>query len=278
MTVRRNGPSARTWLLAALELIGALVLARIIVWTDRPAPHSNHHGMAPMPGMADSPALNLHWSWIVYAAGAVAAVMAVWWLLRRNVVTAVVCAIAMTICAVSYPLRVLAAQSHLVAMLLLEVLMVLVPLLVLTALPSPRSTACRGGWLTLVIGSALAYSALLIVIHIPAVHHSGVESGAAPWWLLPVAPLIGLGYWYGVLRTTAVVHTRTRRASLLGAQEVAAFVGLLSLFGAWGATTHTSPMGIPEAWDQRLGGLVMMATCAAVAIPIVRRMDASAVR
>jgi hypothetical protein len=278
MTVRRNGPSARTWLFAALELIGALVLARIIVWTDPPAPHSTHHDMESMPGLTDSPTQNLHWSWTVYAAGAVAAVTAVWWLSRKNVVAAVVCAVAMTICAAAHPLRVLATQSHLVAMLMLEVLMVLVPLLILTALPSPRRTTHRCGWLALVIGSALAYSALLIVIHIPAVHHTGVESGAAPWWLLLVAPLIGVGYWYGVIRTTAVVDTRIRRAALFGAQEVAAFVGLLSLFGAWGATPHQNRIGLPDAWDQRLGGLVMMATCAAVAIPIARRIDASAAR
>jgi hypothetical protein len=53
---------------------------------------------------------------------------------------------------------------------------------------------------------------------------------------------------------------------LFGAQELAAFIGLLSLFGAWGAMAHTS------AWDQRLGGLVMMATCAAVAVPLGRKI------
>lgn len=63
-----------------------------------------------------------------------------------------------------------------------------------------------------------------------------------------------------------------RRAALFGAQEVAAFIGLLSLFGAWGAMAHTSPVGISMVWDQRLGGVFMMATCAAVTIPIASRI------
>jgi hypothetical protein len=32
------------------------------------------------------------------------------------------------------------------------------------------------------------------------------------------------------------------------------------------------PLGISAAWDQRLGGVVMMATCAAVAIPIAHSL------
>jgi len=47
---------------------------------------------------------------------------------------------------------------------------------------------------------------------------------------------------------------------------------LLSLFGAWGAMAHSSPLGISMVWDQRLGGVFMMATCAAVTIPIASRI------
>jgi hypothetical protein len=61
-----------------------------------------------------------------------------------------------------------------------------------------------------------------------------------------------------------------RRALLIGAQEVAALIGLLSLFGAWGAMSHRSPLGIPSAWDQRIGGIFMIAVCAAVTLPIAR--------
>jgi hypothetical protein len=78
---------------------------------------------------------------------------------------------------------------------------------------------------------------------------------------------------FAVLRTGARVPVRIRRAVLLGAPEVAAFIGLLSWFGAWGAMGQTSPLGISSAWDQRLGGLFMIATCAAVAIPLLRRLN-----
>jgi hypothetical protein len=274
--VRRSAPSIRIWALAAVEVVGALILARIMLRTDPPANQHGHHDM-PMPARADPDAA---WTWPVQLSAAVAVVAAIWWFARRNAAAAVVCAIAMTTCAASQPVRVLATQSHLIAMVVLEVLMVLVPLSLLTVLP-PVSSSTRTssrGWSSLAIASALAYAALLIVIHVPAAHHRGAELGAAPLWVTLVAPLIGIGYWYGVLRTAAAVPTRTRRAVLLTAQEVAAFVGLLSLFGAWGATIHRTPIEIPDAWDQRLGGLVMMATCAAVAIPIVRRIDASAAR
>jgi hypothetical protein len=159
-------------------------------------------------------------------------------------------------------------------MVVLELLMVLIPLLILNALPRPSETRPTGGCasLSLTVGSALAYSALLIALHIPAVHHRGVELGAVPAWVALAAMVIGVGYWFGVLNTNAVVSVRVRRAALLGAQEVAAFIGLLSLFAAWGTAHHHSPVGIPAVWDQVLGGLVMMATCAAVAIPLARRM------
>jgi hypothetical protein len=273
VTTRRSAPTARTWLLAVLELVGAMILARVIIWSDPPAMQHGDHGM-PMSGMAGAPVPAIHWTWPVYAAGAVAVVAAIWWWLRRQAVAAVACATAVTVCAASQPVRVLATQSHLISMVVLEALMVLVPLLALRVLPSPvGSSPMRSrGWMALVVGSAVAYSALLIVIHIPAVHHTGLELGAAPLWLALLAPVIGIGYWFGVLRTAAVVPTRARRASLLGAQEVAAFVGLLSLFGAWGTAAHHSALGIPASWDQRLGGLVMIATCAAAAIPIARRL------
>lgn len=273
MTVARSAPPVRTWLVAALEIIGALILARVIVWAEPPGMQHGDHNMA-MPGMASAPRLDAHWTWPVYTAIAVAVAAGVWWLLSRQAVAAVVCAVALMTCAVSQPVRVLATQSHLIAMVVLESLMVLIPLLVLTALPRPSKTRPTSGraWLSLTVGSALAYAAMLIALHIPAVHRRGVELGAVPAWVALAAAVIGVGYWFGVLNTNALVSVRVRRAALLGAQEVAAFIGLLSLFAAWGTAHHHSPVGIPAVWDQRLGGLVMMATCAAVAIPLARRM------
>jgi hypothetical protein len=274
MTDQRRAPSTRTWVIAALELIGALMLARILVWTDQPARHHQEHGMSPMSGMADAPAPQLHWTWPVYTAGVAAVAAFIWWLLRRQTVSAVVGATAVTICVASHPVRTLAAQSHLVAMIVLEVLLVLVPLSILTALPHAADTGSignrRAGWMMLAGGSAFAYAVLLIAIHVPGVHQHAAAGNVVPLWPAIAAPMIGIGYWFGVLRTAAVLSLRTRRASLFAVQEIAALVGLLSLFSAWGSPGHAGPLGISAAWDQALGGLVMMATCAAVAIPIGR--------
>jgi cytochrome c oxidase assembly factor CtaG len=271
-----RGPSGRTWLLAALEVIGALVLARVIVWTGRDPMSQEGHAMGPMPGMPGGHGPDLAWSWPVYAIATVASAAAIWWLLSRRIVAAILAAVTVTMLAASTPVRMLAAQSHLIAMVALEVLMVVVPLLVVTILPRldgmQRVSRRRGGWTCLTVGSAVVYAAALIAIHLPAVHHRLADTGSAPVWVVLVAPLIGIGYWFGVLRTQAVVPVRTRRAVLLGAQEVAAFIGLLSVFGAWSTAAHHSSLGISAAWDQRLGGVFMMVTCAAVAIPIARRL------
>jgi hypothetical protein len=86
-----------------------------------------------------------------------------------------------------------------------------------------------------------------------------VHRQAAPLWAALVALALGVAYWCGVLCTADRITTRARRMLLLGAQEVAALIGLLSLFGA--------------TWDQRLGGLLMMATCAAVTVPLARNIS-----
>lgn len=260
-TPERPAPSRRTWIVAALELIFAVVLARVMVGADQ-----SHV----MPGMAGPPGPEPRWTWPVLTAGAVVFAAAVSWFLRRQPVAAVVGAAAATLCAASQPVRVLAAQSHLIAMVVLEILLVLVPLAVVTLVP--RTGARSAGWTWLVVASAVSYAGILIVIHLPAVHHHGAELGAVPPWTVLVPPLVGIAYWFGILRTGGAVPSRIRRAALLGAQEVAAFIGLLSLFGAWGAMAQRSPLGLPAVWDQRLGGLVMMATCAAVTIPLLQRL------
>jgi hypothetical protein len=112
-------------------------------------------------------------------------------------------------------MRTLAAQSHLVAMIVLEVLLVLVPLAILTVLPHAAATASTGnlraGWMLLAGGSALAYAVLLIAIHHPGVHHHGGAGNVVPLWPAIAAPIIGIGYWFGVLKTAAVLSLRTRR-------------------------------------------------------------------
>jgi hypothetical protein len=277
MSEQRRTPTMRTWVTAGLEVVGALALARFLVWTGRPAGQHQEHGMAPMSGMMNEAASQPHWTWPVYTAAVVAAAAFIWWLVRGQAVAALVGASAVTVWALSHPVRMLATQSHLIAMIVLEVLLVLVPLSVLAVLPHAADTGPTGhrraSW-TLIAGvSALAYAVLLIAIHAPAVHHHGGTGDVVPLWLVIAGPLIGTGYWFGVLRTAAVLPLRTRRVSLIAVQEIAALVGLLSLFSAWGRAGPAGPLGVSGAWDQALGGLVMMVTCAVVAIPIARRMD-----
>jgi hypothetical protein len=276
VAVQQRRPSALTWALAVVELIAAAMVARLIFFSDRTA-KSGHHDEG-MPGMsaAGQPAvLAAHWGALEYTALVASAAALIWWLLRRRPAPALVAALAVTVLTASPALRVLATQSHLIAMVTLELLLVVVPLLLLSArpaVPDTRVAGWGGGATVLAVGAAVLYSALLIVVHLPAVHRRGAELGAAPLWLTFAALMIGIGYWFGVLRTAGRVPVRVRRAVLIGAQEVAAFIGLLSLFGAWGAMDHDSPLGLSAAWDQRLGGVFMLATCAAVAIPMVQRI------
>jgi hypothetical protein len=268
--VQPRRPHARTWLLAAVELAAAIVVARLIGWTAQTpatAPVGGH-GMSGMAGMAATP--TARWGWMEYTAIGVVAAALAWWLLLRQSAAA-----GAAVLAASPALRVLATQSHLIAMVELELVLVIVPLLVLAAAKprGQRLSARRSrNWTMFTVVAALLYSGLLIVIHLPAVHSRSAELDAVPLWVVALALAIGMAYWPAVLRTAGRVPTRIRRAALFGAQEVAAFIGLLSLFGAWGAMAHSSPLGISMAWDQRLGGVFMMATCAAVTIPIARRI------
>jgi hypothetical protein len=275
MTVEQRRPHARTWLLAAVELAAAILVARLIGWTARTPASApvRDRGMSGMPGMAAAP--TAHWGWMEYTAIGVAAAALAWWLLLRQPVAAMPVAAGAAVLAASPAIRVLATRSHLMAMVELELVLVIVPLLVLAA-ANPRAerlSARRSRKSTVfTVVAALLYSALLIVIHLPAVHNRGAELDAVPLWVVALALAIGMAYWPAVLRTAGRVPTQIRRAALFGTQEVAAFIGLLSLFGAWGAMAHSSPLGISMVWDQRLGGVFMMATCAAVTIPIARRI------
>jgi hypothetical protein len=246
MVIQQTRPLARTWLLAAAELSAALIVARLIVWTQHPHTACHHH---------HGP--QIHWGMVEYASTTVAIAALGWWLARRESTAAIVSVAALVAFAASPAVRGLASQSHLIAMAALELLMVACPLLLLRESPRPSAgqPARRFGWTAFGGAAAVLYAGLLIVIHIPGVHCHCV---GAPLWVVPVALAIGIAYWFGVLCTADRVTTRARRVMLLGAQEVAAFIGLLSLFGA--------------TWDQRLGGLLMMITCAAVTIPVARKI------
>lgn len=94
------------------------------------------------------------------------------------------------------------------------------------------------------VASAVLNSLVLIGIHLPAAHHRLAETGASTLWLLVITPVIGTAYCFSVLRTAGLVPVGIRRTVLSGAQEVWAFIGLLSIFGAWTAMTHVSPSGV----------------------------------
>jgi len=280
-TVERRRPHARTWLLAGVELGAAILVARLMGWTSPTAASTTArgHGMSDMPDMSDMPGMAsapaAHWGWLEYIAAGVAAAALACWLLFKQPVAAVPAAAAAAVLAASPVVRALATQSHLIAMVELELLLVVVPLLILAAAnqrAQRQPDRSSLNWTVFTVLAAVLYSAFLIVIHLPAVHSRSAELDSVPLWVVALALAIGMAYWPVVLGTAGRVPTKIRRAALFGAQEVAAFIGLLSLFGAWGTMAHTGPLGISMVWDQRLGGIFMMVTCAAVTIPIARRI------
>jgi hypothetical protein len=273
-----SAPSARTWLIAILELLAALVVARVIAGGSA-TPGLEHHGsnMAGMAGTTEATTPIVEWGWLSQTASGVAVGGTIWWLFTRHRIAAATAAAGLSFVASSPAVRVLATQSHLIAMAALEVLMVIVPLLVVAAVgerPSSRTRSKSTGWTSYTVAAASLYAAFLIAVHVPVVHGRGAALGAVPLWVVFVALLVGTSYWFAVLRTAGLVPTGVRRTALFGAQEVAGFVGLLSLFGAWGSMAHGGPLAISTTWDQRLGGIFMMITCAAAVIPIARRLDA----
>jgi hypothetical protein len=221
------------------------------------------------------------WGWVEDLAAVVAVVTLAWWLLFRHAVAAMLAAVGLTLLAGSPAVRVLASQSHLIAMMTLELTVVVAPLLVLAAMGTPpthRSGGPSPAAAMASVGTALLYAGGLIAIHLPTVQRRSAGLGAVPVWVPIVALMIGVAYWSTLLRSAGRVPARIRLATLFSAQEVAAFICLLSLFGAWGHMSpmaRTNPLGISMAWDQRFGGALMMATCAIVTIPIARRIGRS---
>jgi hypothetical protein len=266
--------SPRLWLLAVGELaIAASIAAAVLSKPDTSASGHDH-----MIGMA-MPAPPLHWGWVEFASVAVMLLGLAWWWHGSRAPAALAVVAGIGVLVTSEPMRILATQSHLVAMAAMELVLVALPLTVLAALPHREPRPVRGAttwrsWSTMVAcGTGVLYGGSILVLHLPPVHQRGMASGVVPLWIPLVLGLIGLAYWVAVLRTSGRVPVALRRAVLVGSQEVAAFVGLLAIFGAWAPMSDESPLGITAAWDQRLGGLLMMITCAAVAIPTVRRLS-----
>lgn len=272
---RRRPPTA-IWLAAFIEVLVAAGVAWILTRSTSGAPSGHHHhdtmqGMAP--GAHDMTVVR--WEWTTSVTAAVAAVSAIWCLRRHSARAGLIAVAGLFAVAVTPTVRTLAAGSHLVLMILLEVAATAIPLMIVLAWrrPPPAEAASARRWpYALMFVGTIAYVTLLIAIHLPVVNNSILAGAALPWWAVALAVVIGTGYWSAVLRSSA--PTGLRRASLLIGQEVAAMIGLVTLLGGGPVTaTGATALGVPVGWDHRLGGAVMLATCAAVSMPMLRRLS-----
>lgn len=267
----RQRPSARTWTLVVLELVAAAVIAWLLVL--RPEEEPRRHPIPVVPA-SRVPA----WGWPEYLVGLIVVAAVLWWLATRYPIAALTAGLAVVALTCLSTVRVLVVHSQLFTMVVLELLLVAAPLLLLAAVKTPRRDGRPAGWggteTVLAVLAALAYTGLLIGVQLPAARAAIVRAGAVPLWSVPIAVVVGVCYWAAVLRTSARVPRPVRLAVLLGGQEIAGFIGLLSLFGVWVPIGNTAPLGLSAAGDQRLGGIVMLAASAAVAIPLARRLQA----
>jgi hypothetical protein len=245
-------PPRRVWVLASLELLAAALVTNLVLsHSDITHPAHHHHMSAPIPP-------GTQWGWWESSAGITLAVCMVWLVARRSRTAAWVGALAAVALLASGAARTVALNSHLVAMVVIETAMTLIPLLLFAA---------TRGWhgsvparLPLLVLAAMGYAGSIAAIHLPALHDRAMAYSVIPIWTLAAAVLMGLAFWFGVLRSP--IPVRLRRMILIGAQEVVAFIGLLSLFGAWPTRDDMSAQLLPPMWDQRLGGFLMLLSCA----------------
>lgn len=263
------------WIAAVAELAVAVAVAVLIQFgqatpapasmSDMPVMPSTHHGTQQLTWSAGSLAV------VLLTAATLAC-----WLVTRARVLAVCAAFGLVAVVMSGPVRALAMQSHLVAMAALELALVVAPLLLVTATPRPQSSdaAKRSPtWTIGVIAAATSFGVFLTVLHLPHTHRLIENLTAIPAWLPLVAVVIGVSYWSGILLTADRVGATVRRTALIGGQEVGAILGLAALVLPSSDTHHASPLGISSMLDQRLGGALMVLTCAAAALPMLRRLD-----
>jgi cytochrome c oxidase assembly factor CtaG len=150
-----------------------------------------------------------------------------------------------------------------------------VPLLLVTALGNRLPTKGSGHsltWTAAVIIAVALNSALLIAVHLPGVRGHAAHLGIVPMWLPAVVVTIGLGYWAAVVLSAGRLPSSVRRAGLIVGQEVAAILGLAALLRPDSHMHGHTAFGLPASMDQRLGGLLMLAACAAVTLPLANRL------
>lgn len=254
-----NRPSIRVWIVAVIEIAAAIALARLMLSST--TAQSGVHDHAGMTHRSSPPGPG--WSWAGTEAAYLAAVLVtgIWFLASRRRIAAVVTATTLTALISSAAVRAAAGGSHLVAMLVLETAMTAVPLLLVFAGGEHmRLLPAFGRSRALLVAAAAGYGAVIVAIHLPGLHEYVLGDEGLPIWLVAVAVLIAVVFWHEVLH--GCQSARTRRRALIGAQEVAAFVGLLSLFSAWPSGHDSADALLSGPWDQRLGGIAMLSACA----------------
>ena len=273
-----GGPrlSPRLWIAAAAEIAVALAVATIVLNAGRTVP--NHSAMG---DMVSSQPTQFHWHPALLAISGLTAATLIWWWVSRTRIPALLAAAGLLLLATSEPVRGIALQSHLAAMAALEVLLVAAPLLLIAAVRRDHPAADperTGPWAMFVITAVTLNSALLIALHLPIVHDRGAAITAVPQWLTLVVAAIGLSYWAAILITAGRVKPALRRGALIVGQEVAAILGLAALLGGHPHMNHTTLLGLSASLDQRLGGALMLVTCAAVTLPLAKRLERQQLR
>jgi hypothetical protein len=259
--------SPRLWIAAAAEIAVAVAVAAVML---------NARDHSTMGDMAGPQPTQFHWHLVFFVATGLTAATLVWWLVTRTRIPALLTAAGLLVLSTSETVRAMALQSHLVAMAALEALLVAAPLLLIAAMRRDQPTANpeHTGLSTLFVVIAVALnSALLIALHLPSVHDRGAALTMVPQWLTLVAATVGLSYWAAILTTAGRVKPALRRGALIVGQEVAAILGLAALVGGHPHMHHTTVLGLPATLDQRLGGALMLVTCAAVTLPLAKHLE-----
>lgn len=263
----------KLFLAAGLEIGAAVAVAALVMrGTHRPdSPSHSHSGMAAM----HPETIAAHWPVTTIAAGVFAAGALIWWLSTRSRAGAALAAAGLAVLAASPAVRTMSVTSHLVAMAALEVLAVAVPLLLIaTVRRHTPADADRGTdpYTAAVITAAACYSGMLIVLHLPVIHDRAGHLALVPLWLALVVAAVGIGYWTSILATAGLVSNSVRRRALIIGQEVGAILGLAAIIRPDTTMVHSSPLGISAQLDQRLGGVLMLVTCAAVTLPLLKQL------
>lgn len=265
-------PPAWVWMAAVTEIVVAVAVGAILVHYHS-TPPTDHRAMHIMAEPYTAP--EAHWmtTTVVVAACTMVAAL-VFWACKRARVAAMLAAVGLSSAAMSEPVRAMSLQSHTVAMAALEVLLVAAPLVTMSA-RRERGNVVVGRsipWMGAVGLAVVLYGMFAVALHVPAIHDMSRTATAVPLWLSGAALIIGLLFWAAILLTERRATETFRRNALILGQEVTMILGLAALFVPSPYMQHANPLRLTASADQRIGGLLMVATCAAVTLPLVRRL------